>query len=152
VKLLIIGRMEGWYSPSYGDYRERLRARAAEADLSGRVEFLGQRSDVLDLYQGAGIHCAPSTGPEGLPNVVLEAKLLGRPTVAFNYNSFPELISHGVDGWLCAEQTAESLAGGLAYFLEDATRIAVAGQHARESLKRFSVETFRERWAAEFAV
>jgi len=148
VRLDVVGQIDGWVSPSYTGYRERLRARTGAADLSGRVRFLGWRDDVPALLAAAGVHCCPSRPQmlEGSPLVTLEAKQAGIPSVAFPVGPLPELIAHREDGWICTDVSATALAEGLAYFLTDANRRERAGQAARQSLERFQRRPFTERW------
>jgi glycosyltransferase involved in cell wall biosynthesis len=60
---------------------ERLRRRAAEPDLAGRVELLGRVSDPLEALQGASclLHCA---GREPFGLALVEALACGVPVVA----------------------------------------------------------------------
>ena len=60
---------------------ERLRRRAAEPDLAGRVTFSGYRSDATEALDGATclLHCADR---EPLGMVLIEALACGRPVVA----------------------------------------------------------------------
>ena len=87
---------------------------------------------------------------EGMPLVCLEAKDAATPTVAPAAGPFPELITHGVDGWLCSELTAGSLAEGLRYFLAEPERARKAGQAARASSIRFSRSEFDRGWQSVF--
>jgi glycosyltransferase involved in cell wall biosynthesis len=154
VSLDVVGDMEGWVSSSYTGYREKLRARAADTDLAGRVSFLGHREDVPGLLGGAGVHCCPSLPAqrEGFGVVNIEAKQAGIPSVVFPTGALPEIIVHGVDGWLCASPTAAALAEGIEYFLADPDRLERAGRAARASLEAFSRERFAEAWWRVFRI
>ncbi len=148
VRLDIVGRLDGWVAPGYAGYRERLLARARNADLAGAVNFLGWREDVPALLAGAGVHCCPS-GPdmlEGMPLVNIEAKWAGTPSVVFPLGPFPELVRHQQDGWICAEISASALAQGIDYFLADEQRLERATVAARMSALGFSRECFTEKW------
>lgn len=61
-----------------GPYAQDLRQRVEQAGLSRSVSFLGARSDVADLLQGADVMILPSTF-EGLPYTALEAQAAGLP-------------------------------------------------------------------------
>jgi len=152
VRLDVVGDMEGWISPSYGGYREKLRARASAADLAGRVRFLGQREDVPDLLAAAGVHCCPSLPAqrEGFGLVTIEAKQAGIPSVVFPTGALPELVEPGCDGWVCRAVTADALAEGIAHFLSDPDRLEQAGRAARASAARFGRERFADAWWSIF--
>jgi glycosyltransferase involved in cell wall biosynthesis len=147
----IVGQMSGWESPSYAGYRDRLRTRAAHPRLDGAVRFLGYREDVASILAGAAVHCLPSRPElrEGMANVVLEAKAAGVPSVVTHSGALPEIVEHGVDGWI-AECEADAIAEGLRVFLSDGVRQRQAGDAARRSLARFSREKFEAEWLKVF--
>ncbi|HEX6985130.1 MAG TPA: glycosyltransferase family 4 protein, partial [Planctomycetaceae bacterium] len=153
VTLDVVGPMEGWVPEGHKGYRERLLERAEVPDLAGRVRFHGRRSDVIDLMASASLHVAPSSEEmgEGCPNVVLEAKSAGLPTVAFALGPYPELIAHGETGWLCRGIDPEALADGIAAMLSDPERLRRSGEAARRSLRDYGWDRFAARWAAVFA-
>ncbi len=154
VTLEIIGDMDGWESPSYGGHRAGLRARAGAPDLAGRVVFAGYREDVIARLSAAAVHACPSRPEqrEGLAGTVLEAKLAGVPSVVTATGSLPELITHGIDGWIAPDATAEAIADGLAHFLSDPAVRDRAGAEASRSLDRFSPARFAAEWLRVFGV
>ena len=153
VTLDAIGAIDGWEAPGYEGYRERIRQRASAADLAGRVRFLGQREDVPALMAQASVHCMPSRPEqkEGFAVVALEAKRAGLPSVVTPSGALPEMVRHTVDGWVCPEVTAASIAEGLAYFLSDPDRARSAGEHARASERLYNRDRFAAEWADIFS-
>ncbi len=153
VSLDIVGDMGAWEAPGTEGFKARLRARAEAPDLAGRVRFLGQRGDVMRLLASATVHCAPSRPSmlEGMPGVVIEAKHAGRPTVAFTLGPFPEMIEHRRNGFLCHEETAASLAEGLAYCL-DPTRWDALTEATLASARVYSRERFERSILAALGV
>lgn len=152
VSLDAAGDLEAWEPAAWKGYRAGLLARAAAADLAGRVRFLGHREDVPALMAASAVHCFPSRPSirEGFGLVSLEAKEAGIPSVVFETGALPEVIEHGRDGWVCATATAEALAEGIEYFLADAPRREAAGRAALASLDRFSRGKFAAAWWAVF--
>jgi glycosyltransferase involved in cell wall biosynthesis len=144
--------VDGWTSPAYGDYRPRVKARAAAPDLAGRVRFHGWLDDPLAVIRGAAVLCCPSLPEirESFGLVVLEGKSAGVPAVIFRSGALPEQIQHGVDGFICEAVTAEALAEGLDHFLSHPARRDAAGRAALASATRYSRERFAEAWRAEF--
>jgi glycosyltransferase involved in cell wall biosynthesis len=112
------------------------------------VEFLGWRNDVTALMAGAGVHCSPSRPEmlEGMPLSCLEAKEASLPSVTFRVGPFPELVDHGIDGWICGEISSDALAEGLEHFISDRDRTERAGRAARISLERFSPGRAADAW------
>jgi glycosyltransferase involved in cell wall biosynthesis len=127
-----------------------LQERSQQADLRGRVQFLGWRDDVPQLMASAAVHCCPSRpeGREGFGLVVVEAKQAGVPSVVTPSGALPELVSHRVDGWVCDEASPEGLARGLAWLLSDREARARAGTAAQASAVRFNRERFASQWSA----
>ncbi len=154
VRADIVGQMEGWVPENYIGYRERLLERSHQPDLRGRVQFLGWRNDIGFLMSSAAVHCLPSLPHmlEGCPVVIIEAKQQGTPSLVFPVGPFRELISHRIDGWVCSEVSAESLAEGLAFFIPDPEGCQRAGEAARASLHRFDRSRFVEGWLRVFRI
>jgi glycosyltransferase involved in cell wall biosynthesis len=151
VSLDIAGNMGGWESPTWAGYQADLRAKARHRALRGRVRFLGWQSDVPALMAAAWLHAAPSLPEirEGFGIVVLEAKSGGVPSIVGASGALPDLIAHGVDGWVVREPTAEAIAEGITMFLGGEAR-AHASAAARSSLTRSSPAAFAAAWDAAF--
>lgn len=152
VSLDVVGRIDGWISPSYGDYWVRLKERVAAPDLAGRVRLLGWREDVDALMRASALHACPSLPEqrESFGLVVIEAKAAGLPSVVLPSGALGEQIAHGVDGWICPAATPEALAEGLAYFLTDRERLTRAGEAAERSSATYDRSLFNASWNAVF--
>ena len=151
VTLDIVGDMDGWESPTYAGYRDRLRTQADQPSLRGGVRFLGYRDDVGAILSSAAVHCCPSRLAirEGMANVVLEAKAAAVPSVVTRSGSLPELVEDGVDGWV-VDDTVAAVAAGVRGVLDDPEFRGRAGEAARRSLERYGREPFEAAWLAEF--
>lgn len=132
--------------------REVLEARVREAGYAERVRFLRYVPEVSGLFQKADIHVCPSLGNEASPNVIFEAKQEGVPSVVFASGGIPELINHGVNGYICSEKTVEALQQGIMWFLDRPEERQRAGAAARRSLEdSFGEERFTRQWAGIFS-
>ncbi len=153
VTLDVVGAIDGWESPSYGGHRAAVRQRARAEDLADRVRFLGHREDVPALMADASVHCVPSRPEqkEGFTVVTLEAKRAGLPSVVTRSGALPEMVRHGVDGWICPDVTPAAIAEGLIYFLSDPARARRAGDEARASERLYTRDRFASAWAAVFS-
>ena len=106
---------------------------------------------MFSILERSDIHVCPSLEIEPLSNVVLEAKLCGKPSVVFPTGGLPELIEHRVDGYICQDQTVEALIEGIEYFVTDTNSRLAAGAAARRSLEeKFGEERFRRQWTEVF--
>jgi glycosyltransferase involved in cell wall biosynthesis len=87
----------------------RLQTLARELGIADRVDFLGRRTrqEVAELLQSSAIFVLPSRF-EGLGVAYLEAMASGLPTIAYRGQGIQEVIRHGENGILVAEQGAEA--------------------------------------------
>jgi glycosyltransferase involved in cell wall biosynthesis len=152
-RLDIVGHVEGWLAPEYGNYWSELEDRAQAPDLVGRVRFLGWREDVDALLREAAVHCCPSLPEirESFAGVVLEAQAAGLPSVVFPTGGLPEAVTHGVNGWVCAGTSAEDLAEGLEHFLRDDERRLRAGEAASRARGAAARSAFAAEWWSVFS-
>jgi len=99
------------------------------------VDYVGEvgRRDKLDLLAGASCLLNPIAWPEPFGMVMVEALACGTPVVATPCGSVPELIDHGVTGFVCSTETG--LADALRH-LHDLDRIRCRNAAA----ERFSAQ------------
>lgn len=149
VTLDVAGEMDGWESPAWTGYRDGLRRQVEAGGLTGRVRFLGWIDDVGPALEEASVLAVPSLPEirEGFGLVVLEAKAAGVPALVSRSGALPDLVEHGVDGWVATTVTAEAVAEGLAVLLDPARRDR-ASAAARRSAARFDPERFARQWHA----
>lgn len=132
-----------------GDFRARLQELVAERGLTGSVRFHGFVDDPEPLLHRAAVHVAPSLSEEPGANAVLEAKRAGTPSVVFPSGGLPEMVRHGVDGYICREKSVDALVEALRWMLSDRVRLKAMGRAAREDEEaRFGKARFAQEWAA----
>jgi glycosyltransferase involved in cell wall biosynthesis len=88
------------------------------------------------LYSAADVMIIPSR-QENLPQSGTEAHACGCPVVAFNCTGLPEVVDHGVTGYLAEPFKADDLARGIAWVLEDKLRHTSLGLAARKKAEDF---------------
>ncbi len=110
-----------------------LRQLAAELGLAETVRFLGTRTDVPALNRVLDVFALPSR-EEACPLALLEAMAAGRAVVATGVGGTPELVAHGVNGWLVPTEDPAAMAAALVDLLQDAPRSAALGLAARTSV------------------
>ena len=134
----------------------RLRQQAAALGIGERVRWHGslphdrvvERFAAADLFVLAS-RIAADGDRDGLPNVLMEAQLLGAACVATRVSGTPELIEHEVNGLLVPPRGPAALAGALERAIVDPSlrgRLAEAGR--RVVTRRFSFEEGVARIAA----
>ena len=107
----------------------RLRSRAQEPGLVGRVHLLGQRDDVAALLSASDLYVSASHW-EGLPLAMLEAMAAGLPVVVTDVGDVPTVVDRA-SGLLVAAQQPEALAQAVLELLRDLPRLRASGAAAR---------------------
>jgi glycosyltransferase involved in cell wall biosynthesis/VanZ family protein len=119
-------------------FEERLRRRAAEADLAGRVVFTGFRADVIALMRAVDVvvHCSRRAEPFG--RVIVEAQLCGKPVIAAGAGGAAEIVQDGATGKLVRPDDVDALWEAMTWMR--------AHPEEREALGRRAEEEARERY------
>lgn len=94
-------------------FKEDLQALATSLGVADRVRFTGFQRRMADLYHAADIVLQPSTRPEGYGLVTAEAQAAGRAVIASRIGALPDLVTHGVNGFLVKPGDVASLADAL---------------------------------------
>lgn len=124
-----------------GPERAALMRRAGEK-LSERVAFTGTLShtDTLAVMQSADAFVLNSSY-EGFSHLLIEALALGVPTIATRVGGNSEVIIDGENGLLVPAGDTGALTEAIKRVLSDTELCAHLAAHARESAKRFSIDT-----------
>jgi glycosyltransferase involved in cell wall biosynthesis len=119
-----------------GPNRKRLESLIAARSLQRHVTLEGPYNydRVQALYQQADLFALASFA-EGVPVVLMEAMAMGIPCVATWITGIPELIRHGVDGWLVPPADEEQFADAIAQLMDDPELRRALGRSARERVK-----------------
>ena len=89
-----------------------------ELDIAPLVETLGAQEDVIPLLSAADLFLLPSA-QESFGLAALEAMACEVPVVASNVGGLPEVISHGVSGFLRDPGDLDGMAGDAIALLTD---------------------------------
>lgn len=128
-----------------GAMREELLSMARHLGIADRVVLLGYRSDVVSVMNATDIVVLPSIAKEGLGLVLVEAALLGIPTIGSNAPGIDEAVQDGRTGFLVPPGSADCLADKIAALLADRAlreQMGAAGKQRAEKL--FSLEAMTD--------
>lgn len=132
----LLRAMEGIDAPLtiVGDGPERDRLVGLADDLDIEVNFEGRipPEEVDEYYRDAAVFCLPSTGEEGLPNVVLEAMSWGLPCVTTDSGGLPSLIEDRERGFVVPQGDPPGLRDRLRRLLDSQELREDIGLNARE--------------------
>lgn len=124
-----------------GDGPDRGRAQqlANDLEIADRVIFLGKQESVAELLACADLFILPSA-TESFGLVALEAMACGVPVIATCVGGLPEVVPHGVAGWLAPVGDIDQMVEHAVQLLSDAEVWAQASQSARTAAEQFSVD------------
>ena len=92
-----------------GSQRSQLEAQASAQTSSEAIEFLGFRSDRLELLSRFDLFVMTSS-LEGIPRCIMEAMAVGVPVVAYDIPGVDQLVKHGETGLLAPLGDVNTLA------------------------------------------
>jgi len=123
-----------------GPAHAEVQRRAQQLGITGRVEFLGDCSDVPERLREASIF-ALATNWEGFPLSILEAMRAALPIVASDVGGVGEAVTHGENGFLAERGDWGAFQQGLERLLiDEALRIRMARKSRSLFKERFTEE------------
>jgi glycosyltransferase involved in cell wall biosynthesis len=115
------------------------------------VQALGRRSDVPSLLGIADVFAFPTEYPEGIPRVLLEAAVAGRPIVTTRMPGCIDVIRDGWNGFVVPPRSARDLADRILELLRDRDKAHAMGGRAAELARReYNLEITVERYKAVY--
>lgn len=127
---------------------DELKDKTAKSQTLTRIEFFGFQADPRPYYMAADWHAAPSSYAEPMANTTFEAKAAGIPSLVSRKGGFPEVIHHGINGYLIDDVSAQDLVSAIRNIQANATAWENAGAYAQESIQQgFDHSTFTQHWA-----
>lgn len=121
-----------------GPERPMLEALVDQLGLKQKMIFLGQRSDLADLYASFDIFVLPSL-VEAMPMAILEAMAAGKAVVASAVGGVPSIVCDQESGLLVKPADVAELVHALTQLLNKPEQAKKFGEHGRELIKkRFS--------------
>jgi len=122
-----------------GPDRNAAQAYAREKGFEGEVRFTGKQLDIGTVLACADLFLLPSA-TESFGLAALEAMAHGVPVIASRVGGSPEVIRHGVDGFLEPRGDVDAMAArALELLTDDAKRKAFG-----EAAKTRALTTFAE--------
>ena len=148
----ITASIPDWSLELYGEgpLRSRLQRMIDENEIP-RVTLMGKTDRVGDVVASSKVHVLSSVH-EGLPIAIVEAGLLGAPTVAFDCApGIRELIESGRNGVVVPPRDSEQLARQLLRLAEDEQLLINMSDNCVEDMKQYSPSAIIDRWEELFA-
>ncbi len=129
-----------------GGERKILEELAQSLAIADRVHFLGHRDDVAELLLAMDIFVLPSVS-EGMSNTLLEAMAVGIAPVASDVGGNPEIVEHGVSGFVFPSRDESALREYLMMLATDTALRGEIGSAARDKVKKeFTIDAMVARY------
>ena len=124
-----------------GYLMESLKDLVSQLELSDAVIFTGFMEDVPQIIATFDVAVLPSYF-EGMGRVLLEAMAMEKPVVGTLVGGIPDLIEHGVNGYLVSPGNERELTSAVLKILYDKGLAVKMGEAGRKKMTdRFSADT-----------
>tara|TARA_X000001036_G_C20662226_1_gene799371 strand:- start:842 stop:2008 length:1167 start_codon:yes stop_codon:yes gene_type:complete len=91
-------------------YLKKLHSKIEKLNLSNKIMFCGNLSDMPAVYSIADVVLSTSIEPEAFGRVSAEASSMTKPIISSNHGGSREIVEDGMTGWLVEPSNAEKLA------------------------------------------
>jgi glycosyltransferase involved in cell wall biosynthesis len=143
--IAVLGRLPGAWLLVAGAGPERAALeRQAEEQAPGRVRFAGPIARPADALAAADVVVLASR-TEGMPGVLIEAGLSGRPVVATAVGAVPDVVVDGQTGFLVEPGDVDALRAGIERALGVGSAMGPAAR--ARCLERFEIGRVAQMWA-----
>ena len=123
-----------------GAMLKQLQIFARQFGIADAVHFAGSQDDMPAVFNELDVVVSSSL-TEAMPLAVMEAMASGVPVVACKVGGIPDLVAHGVTGWLADAGDVEMLATRVVELLaDDAGRAAMAAAARERAVARMGLD------------
>ncbi|MCF7804248.1 MAG: glycosyltransferase [Candidatus Marinimicrobia bacterium] len=145
VRFIMVGDTFSGYEYLY----ENLSKLIQGFGLENVVYDLGYRRDIPNLLKGFDVFVLPSTLPDPLPTVVLEAMAMQVPVVATAHGGALEMVEHGKTGYHIPWDNAKAGSVYIEKLISDKKKRVEFGNRGRRRLETFfTLDAFKKNISA----
>ena len=113
-----------------GENRAELQRMVNDLGIGAGVVFTGFRDDIEDVLSSLDVVVLTSLW-EGLPRVLVQAAVVGKPIVSFAVEGASEVVADGVNGYLVPLRDTEQLCTRILHLISDPERAKQMGLEGR---------------------
>ncbi|WP_051617407.1 glycosyltransferase family 4 protein [Desulfonatronovibrio hydrogenovorans] len=118
-----------------GEVRDPLvKKLGSKPEIKDRVHFAGFRKDAPAILGCCHVAVAPSRGREGLTKSIIEPMAQGVPAVVTQAGGLPEMVEHGVSGYVVPVDDARAMALAIGKLAEDTALRRKFGLKAKQRM------------------
>ena len=122
-----------------GPLRKEAEELCEELDICDHVQFLGKLKSAKEVLSISDLFILPSEN-ESFGLAALEAMASGVPVIATNAGGVPEVVEHGVSGFLSNVGDVSDMANNAMKILSDDKTLKKFREASLESSRRFELE------------
>lgn len=135
-----------WDIYGSGEEYESLLAKIHEKNLDGKVNLMGQVSNIYSRYCQYAFQVMTSRY-EGFPMSLIEGAANRLPLISFDIETGPnEIITEGVNGYLVESENIEAMADRVERLIEDPDLRLKMSEASFRLNERFKIEEITKRW------
>jgi glycosyltransferase involved in cell wall biosynthesis len=132
-----------------GPLMTQMQQLASQLGIQNQVRFLGVRRDIPTLM-GAAVATVLASEQEGLPNCVMESMSMQTPVIGTDIRGTRDLLEGGC-GLLFKVGDIKSLAGAMAWILDNPQAARVIGERGIERIADYEVLRILKQYEALYA-
>ena len=131
---------------------EELKEIISKSRFSEKFILSDFRSDSSNIHNLFDVFVLPSTEPDPLPTVVLEAMASAKPVVGYRHGGICEMVKEGYNGILCEPSNKKELADAINRIINDKK---IKETYSENSIKRqremFSLKSYIKNFASLYS-
>lgn len=122
---------------------DELESKITKSSVASQIKRIDYYEHTTELYNMFDIFVLPSTNPDPLPTVVLEAMACGKPVVGYRHGGVCEMVKEGINGLLATPNQPAELSKVIQELVEDPEKRNQFGQASVERQRElFSLESY----------
>ena len=109
--------------------------------LNDFIHYCGvaEQNATIDLIKQYDVFCLPTKYyGEGTPGALIESMIAGTPALISSYSQSSAIIKNGIDGFIFTFNSVSSLKDKILYILENKSILAIIGENAQSTAKKYT--------------
>ena len=122
---------------------DELEKAISDSPVAGQIKRIDYYSKTTELYNMFDIFVLPSTNPDPLPTVVLEAMACGKPVVGYLHGGVCEMVKEGENGLLATPNQSAELSKAIQELADNTEKREQFGKASVQRQKElFSLQSY----------
>ena len=122
---------------------EELESTIAKSSVASQIKRIDYYEHTTELYNMFDIFVLPSTNPDPLPTVVLEAMACGKPVVGYRHGGVCEMVDEGTNGLLATPNQPAELSKAIQELADNTEKREQFGKASVQRQKElFSLQSY----------